>query len=276
MTYIAYPGHGPQDRASAGRCSIAATALVIAATCSIPKASIAAEEMPSVTPYRPSVSTPAALSAPGWVEFEAGVQRARGKESSQRASLPYTFKLAFTPDWGIRFGGEAWVRQNDDASRRVSGAGDSSIVVKRRFAVDEASAFGLEGGVTLPTGRTGISNGKASYSINGIYSADIGSYHMDFNLAGTRMGVADAGVSRAQILWATSLSKTLNDRWGMVGEVSGTRQRGIEATSQILLAASYNVSSSITLDAGASRSLRSGAPDWSLFSGMTVLMGRLF
>ena len=90
------------------------------------------------------------------------------------------------------------------------------------------------------------------------------------------MGVVDAGVSRAQVLWASSLSKALNDRWGVVGELSGTRQRGADSGSQFLLAASYNVSKSITLDAGASRSLRSGAPDWSLFSGITMLVGRLF
>ena len=180
------------------------------------------------------------------------------------------------PTGGIRFGGEAWVPQTDDAGQRASGAGDSSIVLKRRFAIDEASAFGLEGGATLPTGRNGISNGKASYSINGIYSADIGSYHTDLNLVGTRTGAADAGVSRAQVLWATSLSKALNDRWGVVAELSGTHQRGVDSTSQFLLAASYNVSKSITLDAGASRSLRSGAPDWSLFSGITMLVGRLF
>jgi hypothetical protein len=32
-----------------------------------------ADDMPAVTPCRPSVSTPAALSAPGWLEVEAGV-----------------------------------------------------------------------------------------------------------------------------------------------------------------------------------------------------------
>ena len=37
-----------------------------------------AEDQPSVTPYRPSVSTPAILSAPGWIELEAGIQRDRG------------------------------------------------------------------------------------------------------------------------------------------------------------------------------------------------------
>ena len=53
-------------------------------------------ELPSATPYRPSVSTPAALSAPGWLEIEAGGLRAGGG-GARRDSLPFTFKLAFTP-----------------------------------------------------------------------------------------------------------------------------------------------------------------------------------
>ena len=36
---------------------------------------------PAVVPYRPSVSTPAQLSAPGWVELEAGGLQARGPDS---------------------------------------------------------------------------------------------------------------------------------------------------------------------------------------------------
>ena len=256
---------------------IAALALFV--TCATTAPCWAADEAPSVTPYRPSVSTPAALSAAGWLEFEAGVQRIRGSNLAKRDSLPYTLKLAFTPDWGLRVGGEAWVGQTDEidvGGQRITGAGDSSFVLKRRFAVDDASAFGIEGGATLPTGRRGISGGKASYSVNGIYSVDIGNYHTDVNLVGTRVGVVDDGVSRTQLLWAASLSKALNDQWGVVGELSGTRQRGVDATSQFLLAASYNVTKSITLDAGASRSLRSGVPDWSVFSGVTMLLGRLF
>ena len=66
---------------------------------------------PAVVPYRPSVSTPAQLSAPGWLELEAGGLRAAGPErGTSRTTLPWTLKLAFTPDWGIRVGGDAWVR----------------------------------------------------------------------------------------------------------------------------------------------------------------------
>lgn len=236
----------------------------------------AADADPAVTPYRPSVSTPAALSAPGWLELEAGVARARGAGLVRRDSLPYTVKLAFSEDWGVRFGGDAVVRQRDDTGQRLSGAGDSSIVLKRRFGIDDTSAFGLEAGATLATGRRGIGSGKSDYSVNAIYSADLGEYHTDLNLVSTRIGSIGAGEGRAQQLWAASLSKSLDERWSVVGELSGTHQRGVDGSAQALFAASYNVSKALTLDAGIARSIRSGVNDWSVFSGFTWRAARLF
>jgi len=249
-------------------------AVLLGLACAVAPMLAGAEEQPSVTPYRPSVSTPAALSAPGWLELETGVQHDRGGASARTSSLPYTLKLAFTPDWGVRLGGEAWVRQTDESGQTISGFADSSIVVKRRFAVDDASAFGLEGGVTLPTGHDGISSGKADYTVNGIYSADIGDYHTDLNLAATRVGAINPGMGRTQALWAASLSRALSDRWGVVGEFSGTRQKGNSPARQFLVAGSYNASKSMSLDAGMAHSLRTG--DWSVFWGLTVMAGRLF
>jgi hypothetical protein len=249
---------------------------VMASAGTVSTLALGAEESPAVTPYRPSVSTPAALSAPGWLELEAGVQADRGNASSRRDSLPFTLKLAFTPDWGVRLGGEAWVRQTDDAGGRISGIGDSSIVLKRRFAVNDTSAFGVEAGVKFPTGRDGISSGKSDTSINGIYSADLGSYHTDINLVATRLDAIDRNSGRMQTLWAASLSRPLNDQWGLVGELSGTHQRAVDSTTQFLFAASYNVSKALSLDAGVGRRWTSGAPGWSFFSGLTALTGRVF
>ena len=234
------------------------------------------DEPPSVTPYRPSVSTPAALSAPGWLELEIGGLHAHGLAQSRRDSLPYTLKLAFSEDWGVRIGGDGWVRQRDETGSRLSGGGDMNVVLKRRFGVDKTSAFGLEAGATIPTARTGLGSGKSDYSINGIYSADLDRYHTDLNIVATRVGQVDQGVSRNQLLWAASLSSALTERWGVVGELSGTQQHGTEHTAQVLAAASYNVSPSLALDAGLSRSIRSGAPTWSVFTGLTVLLARLF
>lgn len=129
----------------------AAVSLGVASAC----AQAFADEQPSVTPYRPSVSTPAALSAPGWLEIEAGGVSSRAaarRVASRRDSLGYTFKLAFTEDWGVRFGGDARARQTDKTGGRVRGAGATSVVLKRRMAIDKALAFGVEAGVTLPMG----------------------------------------------------------------------------------------------------------------------------
>jgi hypothetical protein len=263
----------------AGGWNVASRALAAAAIAACaPVATMAADDEPSAVPYRPSVSTPAALSAPGWLEVEAGVLHEHDGADARRDSMPVTLKLAFTPDWGVRIGADAWARVRDDATH-ASGYGDTSVVVKRRFAIDDASAFGLEANATLPTARHGVGSGsgKADYGLNAIYSADFaGSWHTDINVAPTRLGAFDAGTSRTQWLGAASLSKSLDDRWGVVGELSGTHQRGADNTSQLLVAASYNVSKRLVLDAGAARSLRAGAPTWSAFTGFTWLAGRLF
>ena len=190
-----------------------------------------------------------------------------------------TLKLAFTPDWGIRVGADAWARVRDDDGGHASGYGETNVVVKRRFAVDEASAFGLEAAALLPTAHhdVGVGSGKADYGINAIYSADFGgTWHTDLNLQPIRLGQIDADTGRTLWLAAGSLSKALDDEWTLIGEVSGTHRRGVAGSSQLLLAASYNVSKRLVLDAGAARSLRAGTPTWSAFTGFTWLAGRVF
>ena len=254
--------------------AVAAVIVLIAASSAAPAA--AADDDLAAVPYRPSVSTPAALSAPGWLEIEAGVQHEHDGSRAWRDSVPATLKVAFTPDWGLRIGADAWVRQRDGNNARLSGVGDTAVVLKRRFAVDDANAFGLEAAVVAPTARRGLGDGQAAYGINAIYSGDFGRWHTDVNVVATRSGGVDAGVSRLQWLGAAALSTSLDEHWGVVGELSGTNQRGVDATRQFLVAASYNVSKRLVLDAGAARSLRSGSPIWSAFTGFTWLAARLF
>ena len=241
-----------------------------------PSMAVAADDEPTAVPYRPSVSTPATLSAPGWLEIEAGALHSHDGGGASRDSAPATLKLALGPDWGVRVGADAWVRQRDDAGLRRSGIGDTAVVLKRRFPVDDANAFGLEAAAVVPTARRGLGEGQASYGVNAIYSGDFGRWHTDVNAVATRAGNADADMSRWQWLGAASLSTSLDDRWGVVGELSGTNQRGVDSTRQLLVAASYTVSKRVVLDAGAARSLRAGAPAWSAFTGFTWTAARLF
>jgi len=237
-----------------------------------------ADDAPAAVPYRPSVSTPAALSTPGWLEVEAGYLHQRAEAGVRRDSIPLTLKLAFTPDWGIRVTTDAWVQRRDESGERTTGNGDTSIIVKRRFAIDDDSAFGLEGGATLPSSRhgLGIGSGKPDWGLNAIYSADFGAWHTDLNVAATRSGASEAGTARTQWLGAASLSRSLDEHWSIVGELSGTAQHGADSSRQLLGAVTYNVSKRLVLDAGVARSLRSGTPVWSAFTGFTWLAGRVF
>ena len=235
---------------------------------------------PPVTPYRPSVSTPAQLSAPGWLEGEFGLLRARS-DSASRDSAPFTLKLAFTPDWGIRLGGEALVREDLSPSGFHYTIGDTAIVLKRRFGVGadgdwgvlKNTAFGLEGGVIAPTGRDGI--GQTAYTVNTIFSADLGAWHSDSNVYGTRLTLVDRGIGRWQQGWASSLSHAIGEHFSVEGELSGTRQRGTRDTAQVLASGSYVLSSGSVVDFGMARSLQRLGATTQLFGGITMMLGRV-
>lgn len=249
----------------------------VASTLAVFAVAALADEAPAVTPYRPSVSTPATLSAPGWLEVEAGVQSSRADEPRRRDTLPYLLKLAFTPDWGIRIGGDAYVRELAADGNSVRGGGDTSIVLKRRFAVDDASAFGAELSAKLPTARRELGSGHTDVGVNGIYSADFAQHwHVDLNAFATHLGGAEAGTSAWQKGLAASLSRTLSHQWSAIGELSGTQRSGTARTSQALVAASYSPSHTVTFDVGVSKGLSTASGGWSVFTGVTFLAARLF
>jgi hypothetical protein len=228
---------------------------------------------PAVVPYRPSVSTPAQLSAPGYLELEAGGMRTTGPGSdSSRVTLPYTLKLAFTPDWGIRVGGDAWVHQVD----AQSGAGDTSVVLKRRFAVSDATAWGLELGEKFATAGSTRGSGHADTTINAIFSSDFApAWHTDINVNRTRLGGPSGTSTQWQTGWAAAVSRTVTDAWGVVGEFSGTHQ-GAADSAQFLVAASWSASPAAVFDFGAAHGLNDATPHLSVFAGVTVRLAKLF
>ncbi len=247
---------------------------VLAALLLAAAAAQADDDGPAVTPYRPSVSTPAALSEPGWLELEAGALRATGPDSgSARTTLPYTLKLAFSDQWGIRVGGDAWVRQAD-AGARETGGGDTSVVLKYRFG--PKSPWGVELGEKFPTAGATLGSGRADTTVNGIYSADFGDWHTDLNLAETRVGLPAVQGHGWQAGWAASLSHPLAGSWGIGGEFSGTHQAAVPDTAQFLAALSWNASPRAAFDFGVARGLTDASPRNQVFAGVTLLLGKLF
>ena len=233
-----------------------------------------ADDDDAISPYRPSVSSPAQLPLAGQLEFELGGLRVRA-DSARRSSLPYQFKLAFSKEWGLLIGGEAhvWVR---DGSGKLQGLGDTSIVLKRAWVADEASAFGMELGVKLPTANDNIGSGKSDTTLITISSRDLGVVHMDVNLNATRLGLADPGSSRTQSGASASFSTPLSERWGITGEVSGTRRAGTDSGVQWLTALTWSPSKRLTFDVGVARAVRPAPAATSMFAGVVFPIARLW
>jgi hypothetical protein len=234
-----------------------------------------AQDEPPITPYRPSVSSPAQLPAPGQLEMEIGGLSSKS-DDGRRNSLPTTFKLAFSPEWGVVLGTEAFVSGPDGTGGRARGLGDTVLVLKRAFIIDDATAFGLELGAKVPTAKDSIGSGKADYDVNGIFSRDLGSVHMDTNLNFTRPGAYDPGSGRTQTGLSASFSTPVSAQWGLTWEWSGTRRSGADSTAQALLAASFSPSKRLTIDAGFAHGLNRATPDWSFFTGLVFPLAKLW
>jgi len=245
-----------------------------AATLLLASAAGQAQDGAAVTPYRPSVSSPAQLPAAGQLEMELGGLSGKS-DDGRRNSLPYALKLGFNEQWGVVLSGEGYVSAPADGGR-AHGVGDTLFVLKRAFILSDAAALGLELGAKAPTARDSIGSGRADYSLNGIYSQDLGSVHMDANLNATRLGGYEPGSGRVQTGWSASFSAPVNARWGATGELSGTRRSGVDNTAQLLLAASYSPNKRLTLDAGVARGLNRASPDWLFFSGVVFPLGQLW
>ena len=232
------------------------------------------EDGDAISPYRPSVSSPALLPVAGQLEFELGGLHARSGDV-RRSSLPYQFKLAFSKEWGVLIGGEAqvWARDGSGSSR---GVGDTTVALKRAWIVDEASAFGMEVGAKLATAKDTIGSGKADYVVNTIYSRDLGPVHMDANLNATRLGLVDPGTARTQWGASASFSAALSDHWGATGELSGTRRSGAESGVQVLAALTFSPSKRLTFDVGVARALRPVPASTSVFAGVVLPIAKLW
>jgi hypothetical protein len=231
-------------------------------------------------PYRPTVSNPADLPAPGWLEVEAGFMRMRPGDGSHEISYPFLAKFALSPNFGMLVGGDAFVSQTDAFGNQISGRGDTTLLLKHHWALGTEVAgddpmFGIEWGMKMPTARSGLRSGKHDFVINAIYSDEAYGNTIDLNLNATRLGAFDQGTSNTQWGWAAAVSRPISDRWIVSAELFGTARHGTSITHQALFALGYVVSDHLVLDIGGTVGLNSAASDQGLFFGLALLLEKI-
>lgn len=236
-------------------------------------------EEPTVTPYRPTISNPAQLSAPGFMELEMGGNSTCNRDGSRQHNLPTVLKYAVSEDFGVLLSGDVRLRTIDSEGGVVKGHGDTTLLLKHHWSLggkeqsDDAPSLGLEWGFKSPTATSGLGSGKSDTIITGIYSANIAENALDINLGVTRLGVVDTG-SRNQWSWAAAMSRSISGPWGAAFELAGNARRGTRSTAQAMLAVSYAWSRKIVLDVGFARGLNSASIDRSVFAGIAILLDR--
>lgn len=254
---------------------IAAATLALAAVCGSGPVSAAEAADPGASLPRSTVTTGADIADAGNWEIELGVQRLGGNNADRRSSVSTVFKYSLDDRFALIVGGEPYVATAPTGAPRFSGAGDTVLTLKYRAPdVPDGQALGLEASVKFPTAAGTGGTGRRDYGLIGIYGTELPhGFHLDTNLGLTYLGARSAGQGRYQTSWSAAVSHLAGDAWTVAAELSGTRQPGVASTTQALVAASYAASKRVTLDAGAAAGLNRATPRWTIFAGMTILIG---
>lgn len=259
--------------------SPAFAALTGACVCALalPLAAHADDDAPSATPFRPTVTSGASISAPGWLELEFGGQRLGGNGMDARNSWPYLLKYSLNARFALLVGGDSYVATTPAQSALIDGRGDTTLTLKYKAAgAPEGVSYGLEATAKFPTAADGLGSGERDYSLKGIYGFDMANgFHLDTNLMATRMGNAGVDQGQYQWTWAAAISRQVGEAWTLAGDLSGTSQNGAPSTAQFLAAASYTVNKRLVVDAGFASGLNKDTPQFTVFAGLTVLIGKV-
>lgn len=248
------------------------TSLCVMALVTTPTSALADEEL-AANPYRPSVGSPASLSAPGHFEIEGGFTREVAPDT-RLSYTPMLLKYAFTDRIGVTFGISPWLRASTPEGS-VSGNGDGSITLKLAQPVTEAFMVGGELTASVPVASSDLGSKRSDFTLNLIVSNDFAGFHTDINVNATRLGDAqDPGVSAHATGWSAGISHPLDEKFGLGLEVSGTHQRGIGTSNQWLAFVSYSLSRKLVLDVFAARERAAGVHTSKAGLGFTYLFAR--
>lgn len=228
-------------------------------------------EQLTVTPYRPTISNPAELSALRHLELEFGAQSNQTGMEVERNSLPFLLKYPFADQWGLLVGGEAWIKSRDP-DETIYGFGNTSIALKHYYQINPTLAVGFEAGTVLPSARKSLEGGRTDYFANLIVSQDISDLRIDVNAGVTRRGFKEDDLDRYRYNWAVAASQMITERWGVAGEFSGSLVRQQKPTSQFLASLNYLMTPQLMLDFGGAVGLTTVSDDYNIFAGFSLLI----
>lgn len=224
--------------------------------------------------YWPVATSSAGLSTEGSVEVETGWSPANGG-APIISSMQYLTHFAFNNRWEIMQGGDLWPR-NSESNHSLANQSNTFFAIKHLIETDdEHQALGLELGVSAPIVKDGFSQTSNDWKVNSIYSLDLADkWRFDTNLAITRLGLNELGVSKNVYSWTSCITHQFGD-WSLAGELTGTHQPGAPPLHQLLIMRRFSISPNLILDAGMSHEKQDVLDQSAVMFGFTWLTGKM-
>lgn len=242
-------------------------AMLVVATLIVASVAVGQPRDPhAVQPERPTVATHAGTVAPGWFEFETGVERDHFDRSASVFSTPTVFKFGIAPRAQFSLG--ATVVNNAAGT----GSGDLFVGVKLRLLEDApvVGDFAILPSINFPTGSAnrGFGSGERQSGLLLISSHQFGDVAMDINLGyeGRHAWPEHAAV------WTVSLDGPIRGRLGWTLEGFGFNN-DTGRTAALLGGPTYLPAKWLSFDTGLIVPLHGSQPH-ALYAGAVCNVGR--
>lgn len=230
-------------------------------------------DVPEANPARPTVATPATLTAVGYLQFENGVQHAADSaEFSSRFGVNQVTKLAVHPRLQFLVQSEPLVHSGLGSVKEFD-PGDVLLGLQ---------AVALPGKGKRPTvsfsyfkhvyagPAPDVDFGTPEHSLIMLISDDLFGFHFDLN--GMFNEQRDNHTGRAQFGQTISISHPLK-KFTIAAELWHFTQPFLHGNAVgSLWALSYPVRKNLVVDAGFNRGLTSTSTQWEGFAGFTYLL----
>lgn len=233
-------------------------------------------DAPAANPGRPTVSTPATLTPPGYFQFETGVLSAWTSPGlDSQTSMNEVVK--FAPSSRVEFlaGVEPVAHSVVDRSSS-NDAGGVSLGVQGVLYPGEGvkPTIAMSYFHSVYAGNApDLDIGSSTNSALLLASADVKKFHYDANLFLNE--VVNDPVRRGQFGQSLSVSHPLTTRFGLSGEIWHFTQPFIGGNAVgNLWALSYSASNDLVFDAGFDHGLTNTSTHWEILAGFTYLLPR--
>jgi len=235
----------------------------------------AADDGPVANPGRPTVSTPATLTPPGYLQFESGLLAAwHSPEFSSQTSFNEVIKFAVSRRVQFLVSSEPFVHSN---TQPTNGDGGVSLGVQAVIWPGEGARPTLSTSyfhAVQSGGTPDLDMGSATNSAIVLVSADVKGFHYDTNYLFNEVD-GDEGVRRAQFGQTLSVSHGVGEKFGVTGELWDFTQPYLRNYAfGNLWALNYNARKNLVFDLSFDRGLTTTSTRWEILAGFTYVLPR--